>query len=194
MADQKLTDVITTAAVKAYIFAGEATPPSTWDTLLGTLCTAAIAMLQQETGSLIEKATYTAEKASGRGTSALDLKGWPIISVTSLADETGTTYTAGYDEDYVIEDLQLRATNGGRWARGSGNFTCTYIAGYATIPSDLVLVALEWIARKFKTAQQQSWGESSRNYPDGSSSTVNADGALTKAQQAVLAKYRRPRV
>lgn len=189
---QTLADVISLAAVKGYLFPGET--HTKWDAILATICAAAIEMLKGEVGCDIAQATYTAEKISGRGTSLLMPANWPVTSVASLADETGTGYTAGYDEDYVVEEFGIRATGAGYWALGSGNFTATYTAGYATIPSELVLVAFEWIARKWKTMSQQGWGESSRNYPDGSNATVNADGELTKAQRAVLAKYRRPRL
>jgi hypothetical protein len=78
------------------------------------------------------------------------------------------------------------------WAKGSGNFTVTYTAGYAAIPSDIALVCYELIARSWKTMKEQGWGETGRTMPDGSTSTVNADAAFTKAQREILAKYKRP--
>lgn len=134
-------------------------------------------------------------KASGRGSSLLFLPAWPIISVISVVDKDAVAFTEGDDEDYVISPgpvcfaLQL---NEGVWEKGSGNFTVLYQAGYTTIPADIVLVAYETIARKWKTMTKQEWGESSRTFPDGSTGTVNADGALTKSQLGILAKFKRP--
>jgi hypothetical protein len=134
-------------------------------------------------------------KASGCGSSFLYLPNWPIVSVISVVDKDGVAYVEGDDEAYVISPgpshyaLQL---NDGTWEKGTGNFTVRYIAGYATVPADIVLVAYEAIARKWKTMKEQGWGESGRTMPDGSTSTVNADGALTKSQREILARYKRP--
>jgi len=78
------------------------------------------------------------------------------------------------------------------WARGVGNYTVKYLAGWTTIPSDIILVCHELIARKWKTMKGQEWGESGRTMPDGSTSTINAEGELTKAHKAILEKYKRP--
>jgi hypothetical protein len=128
---------------------------------------------------------------SGKGTSVLEPLNWPITAVASLEDDQGTEYDEGSDDDFVIERFCLRKVSGA-WAEGRGNFTVTYTAGYATIPADVALACYELIARKWKTMKEQGWGESGRTMPDGSTSTVNADGALTKSQLAILAKFKRP--
>lgn len=132
---------------------------------------------------------------SGRGTSLLDLPNWPIETIISIEDEDGTEYTEGYDEDFVISSGPARFNlkrNVGVWPKGTSNFTVAYTAGYTTIPADIILVAYELIARKWKTMKGSEWGEGSRTMPDGSTSSVNTDGDWTKAQLSVLAKYRRP--
>jgi hypothetical protein len=132
---------------------------------------------------------------SGRGTSLLDLPNWPIVSVLSVEDEDDVTYEEGWDDDFVISPGPQRFSlkmNDGVWQRGTSNFTVSYTAGYAAIPSDIVLVCYELIARKWKTMKEQGWGESGRTMPDGSTSSSNSDGELTKAQKAILAKHRRP--
>ena len=123
----------------------------------------------------------------------LHLPNWPIASVISVVDKYGTIYTEG-DKDFVITPSPMSFSlkrNEGTWASGVGNFTVQYQAGYITIPSDIVLVCYEMIARKWKTMKEQGWGESSRSFPDGSTASVNADGEFNKSQLAVLAKYRR---
>jgi uncharacterized protein YaiE (UPF0345 family) len=154
--------------------------------LIGFLDTA------NSTGALTYTSTRVGVMAavSGYGTSALSLPNWPILEVISVTDEDGETYTAGHDNDYIMESFCLRAL--GAWPVGIGNFTVAYRAGYTTIPSDIILLCYELIARKFKTMKEKGWGESGRTMPDGSTSSFNSDGELTKAQKAVLAKYRRP--
>jgi len=134
-------------------------------------------------------------KASGRGSSLLYLPNWPIAVIISVVDKDGNIYTEGDDEDFVISPgpqcfaLQL---NDGVWEKGSGNFTVNYQAGYMTIPVDIILIAHELIARKYKTMKGQEWGETSRTFGDGSITSVNTEGALTKAQLGIVAKYQRP--
>jgi len=134
-------------------------------------------------------------KASGRGSSLLFLPAWPIISVISVVDENQAAYFEGWDKDFMItpgpSHFALKRNNG-TWNRGMGNYTVNYQAGYATVPADIILVAYELIARKWKTMELKGWGESSKTFPDGSTGTVNADGELTKNHRAVLATYKRP--
>jgi len=133
-------------------------------------------------------------KASGSGGSLLHLPNWPIASVISAVDKYGTVYTEGDDEDFVITPGPMSFSlklNEGIWTKGIGNFTMQYQAGFITIPSDITLLCYEMIARKWKTMKEQGWGESSRSFPDGSISSVNADGEFNKSQLAVLAKYQR---
>lgn len=126
----------------------------------------------------------------GSGTSALALPNWPIRKAVLVTDQAGTEFEAGYDKDFVVEPFCLRRT-AGVWTRGVSNYFVAYQAGYDEIPADIALVCYELAARKWKTMREQGWGESGRTMPDGSTSVVNADAALTKAQKDVLAKYRR---
>lgn len=154
-----------------------------------------------ETANSTGAKTYTGyrvgdeAKASGCGSSFLYLPNWPIVSVISVVDEDQVTYLEGWDKAFVISpgpSHYALKRNDSTWDKGTGNFTVKYLAGYQTIPADIILVAYELIARKWKTMKEQGWGESGRTFPDGSSSSVNADGALTKSQMAILATYRRP--
>ena len=193
MADETWAGVLALANVKGYVFPGEASPPSSWDTPLQIVIDSVIAQVKNELGGCdVVKGTYTSEEVSGTGHTWLDLKHWPILTVTAVTDVDGNSYTVGVTNDYTIEDYCLRST--GTWAKGFENFIVSYTAGRATIPRDIVLVCYELIARKFKTMRLQEHGETSRNYPDGSASSTNTDGELTKAQRLLLAPYKRPRV
>jgi hypothetical protein len=191
MADETLASVITAANVKGYIWPGETI--TKYDTILATICSAVILQVQAEVGCDIQKGSYTSEEVSGTGHTNLDLKHWPILTVTTVTDTDSNTYTVGATNDYTIEPYCLRST--GTWAKGYENFIVTYTAGWgATIPKDIVLVCYELVAQKWKTMQGKLWGETSRNFPDGSVSLTNVEGGFTKAQLAILAKYKRPRV
>jgi hypothetical protein len=181
-------DLVTLAAVKLYLWPTETI--TQWDSILPAIISAVSKAIINEVGCDIIHTHYTAEQVSGMGKSYLDLKNWPITAVSSVVDQSGNAYTEGNDEDFVIEGLALRSV-AGVWARGSQNFTVSYEAGYTTLPGDILLVCYEMIARKWKTMKEQGWGESSRSFPDGSTSSVNADGEFNKSQLAILAKYQR---
>lgn len=192
MADETWAGVLALANVKTYVFPGETTAPTAWDTPLQIIIDSVIAQVKNELGGCdVVKGTYTSEEVNGSGRSDLLLKHWPILTVTAVTDTDSNTYTVGADNDYTLEEFCLRSTS--KWAKGFENFIVSYTAGRATIPRDIVLVCYELIARKFKTMKLQEHGETSRNYPDGSSSSTNTDGELTKAQRLLLAPYKRPR-
>jgi hypothetical protein len=133
-------------------------------------------------------------RASGSGGSLLHLPNWPIKAVFSVFDKSGTEYIEGDDEDFVITPRPSAFSlmrNASTWELGFGNFTVKYEAGYETIPADIVLVAYELIARKWKTMNEKGWGESARTMTNGSVTSVNAEGEINKAQAAVLHKYKR---
>jgi len=186
-----MADLVTLANVKSYLWPGESI--TTWDAILPAIISAVSDRVKREVGCDIEHTHYTSSKVSGRGTTDLLLPNWPITAVTdTVADQEGVTYLVGYDKAYVIETFCLRRVGGYVWEQGSGNFTVTYEAGYATIPTDIVLVCYEMIARAWKTMKEQGWGESGRTMPDGSTSTVSAAFEITKAQQLTLTKFKRP--
>ena len=195
MADETWAGVLTLALVKGYMFPGDTVAQSatTYDPPLQVIIDSVIAQVKQELGGCdVVKGTYTSEKVSGSGHSWLDLKHWPILTVSSVTDVDGGVYTVGVTNDYTIEDFCLRST--GTWAKGHENFIVSYTAGRATIPRDIVLVCYELIAAKFKQMSMKLQGESSRNFPDGSVAFSSVDGGFTKAQLAVLNKYKRPRL
>jgi len=188
MADETWAGVLAIANVKTYVFAGE-TAPTDWDTPLQIIIDAVIAQVKQEVGCDIVKGSYTSEEVSGTGKTYLFLKHWPILTVTTVTDTDSNTYTVGATNDYTVEDYCLRAPGG--WAKGYENFIVTYTAGRATIPRDIVLVCYELIAAKLKAMRFNLQGESSRNFSDGSVAFTSVEGGFTKAQLAVLNKYKR---
>ena len=182
--------VLLLATVKGYVFSEETSPPSTMDAPLQIIIDSVIAQVQGEIGCTIPATSYTSETVSGTGRTWLDLKHWPIITVTTVTDINSNTYTVGAANDYTVEDYCLRAPGG--WAKGFKNFVVTYKAGRSVIPRDIIAVCYELIAAKTKQMRFSLQGEGSRNFPDGSVSYTAVDGGFTKAQLAILAKYKRP--
>ena len=191
MADETWAGVLALASVKTYIMPGE-TAVTTWDTPLQIIIDAVIAQVKQEVGCDIVTGTYTSEEVSGTGRTDLPLKHWPILTVTTVTDVDGVSYTVGSDEDYTIEDFCLRAPAG--WGKGYENFIVTYTAGRATIPRDIVLVCYEAIKRRFQQMKGQLQGTTTRSFPDGSVAYSGLGDRFTKEELSVLAKYKRLRV
>ncbi len=193
MADETwATALALSTVVKPYIMPGE-TAVSTWDTPLQIIVDGVVAAVKQEVGCDIVNGSYTAEKVNGSGYSWLDLKHWPIRGVTAVTDSDGTTYTEGATNDFIVEDFCLRST-GGYWAKGFENFTVTYTAGNgATVPRDILTVCLRAIAREYQLMKGQMHGQNSRTFPDGSLN-FEFNSGFTKAELAILAKYKRPRL
>lgn len=70
---------------------------------------------------------------------------FPVLTVTSIADAYGTEYTTGFTitaDGYVEHDNLFR----GRW-------TIVYSAGFAAVPADLKLAALEDIRGLYQPGQ-----------------------------------------
>lgn len=125
-----------------------------------------ISWLNQE----IAQTTYT-EYPEGHGTKFLRVKYTPLISVTSIYEDTGRVFaassllTAGVD--YSVIEGQIYRLNG-VWQRAVQNtfgllynttvpsvgiYKVTYMAGYATTPADIMLHVNTAIAKVRATAE-----------------------------------------
>ena len=64
----------------------------------------------------------------------LMLKNYPLVSITSITDKSGDTLTEGIDNDYIVEDGEIRFN-----PRKSvpSRVTVTYTSGYETIQNQL---------------------------------------------------------
>lgn len=98
------------------------------------------------TSPTMEVATYTSY-LDGRGGRDLVLPVWPIVSVTSIYEDSAWDFAADslvassdyaiFQADAGIVRLTSTATHG-TWADGiPGAIKATYTAGYAEIPADL---------------------------------------------------------
>lgn len=155
-----MADLITATEYKAY--AG--ITASTWDTPLAVLVTAVSAMVRRwcdrDESTGFEGGTDKTEYYDGNDSPTLQLREWPVISITSVAEraDDGTLTTLDsteYRADLRTGVLSRQASTYGRiialtgrasipgfghspnWGAGYQNWKVVYKGGFATIPGDL---------------------------------------------------------
>lgn len=89
-------------------------------------------------------AEYTETVVFANGT--LVTRRWPIISVESVEDDYGTSYT----DDFTINDAGYSVAHDSVLA---GEWTITYTAGFAAVPADLKLAVIEDIRGLYQPGQ-----------------------------------------
>lgn len=134
-----------------------------------------------------------AERYDGSGRLRLPLRGWPIISVTSVA-VGGTALTEGLEYETVPDPGILERIDGLVWPAGLRNVSVVYSHGYVSPPGaivsiveDLVVGALTHAARNVATkgASSMSMDGYSVAYSELSRLMV-----LTPEQMQILDRYR----
>jgi hypothetical protein len=159
----------TVATMKSHL----AITSSLEDTRLELFINAASEVLEKYCDRKFKSATYT-EIHSGSGNNILMPLQYPLISITELRIRTdfstlwtdATTLIAS-TEYAIIDDSQSVQYNGAI-ARGFGNVRLIYVAGFATIPSDLELAciwAAEWF---FKHRERGDMGRTTKSKSDES--------------------------
>jgi hypothetical protein len=173
------------------------------DSLFELLIDSVSEAFNSRVGRMLAKTTYTAEYFDGNGKESLILPNFPIVSITTI-HEDGVLLTESEDGDYVVDYASgIIHRVGGVWLRGRHTIKITYVAGYVVqgaspgtgetvLPADLKLACMIQVAREWKKTQGSEWGETSRSFPDGSTSHV--ERGLLKEVEEILQKYRRYRV
>lgn len=141
------------------------------DTLLTRIITAASDAIENYCGRTFTSTLYTAEMQDGTGTKTLQLRNFPIISVTSLL-EGGSALVVGTDPNgSPTPDALIYAEEGQLvrpwfiWLPYRRWYSITYTAGYATVPGDVIQACIdlsalmlrekEHVGMSSKTAGQQ---------------------------------------
>lgn len=96
------------------------------------------------TGRHLKSKEWT-EYYDGDGSAILQVRNYPITTLTSLNDDSLRTWTSATDKD-VSADVMLDGpagiirlwNNGGRFLRGRGNVRVVYTAGYKDATNNLV--------------------------------------------------------
>ena len=99
------------------------------------------------------KAANYVEYIDGESTKYIFPKNTPIISITSIHDDTDWEYAA----DSLIADTEYRAVDeryivykDALFGRGDQNIQLTYRAGYETVPFDLKQACIEEVTKRYK--------------------------------------------
>ena len=195
------SSLITAAQFKPYL--GPDYAGTTNDTLFELLIDSVSEMFNGRVARMLAKTTHTDVYIDGNGKESLILPNFPIVSITSI-HEDGVLLTEGAAADYVVDyACGIIHRVGGVWLRGRKTVKITYTAGYVVqgaspgtgetaLPADIKLGCMIQVAREWKKTQGSEWGETSRNFPDGSTSHV--ERGLLKEVEEILQKYRRYRV
>ena len=134
--------------------------------------------------------TYT-EYYDGCGQKLLFVYNTPIISVTELnvdSDwEFGVDTTVGSDEYKIVNNLYIVLKNT-VFSLGDQNVKIEYSAGYATIPRDINLVAVEEVVRRHR--RKKDFDVASRSLGNGQA-TFYEKGLLVSTKN-VLNAYKKP--
>lgn len=140
-----------------------------FDDQLSNLVNRSYKILEKYIGRPIKQATYT-EFYSGDNTGELVLRKWPVISVTSVYVDTkldrvfgsdtlvdSANYYVDVDSENSVGAIQFVQQNGTGptfFEFGIRNIKVTYVAGFATIPNDLVHAStmhVSWMFRRSDT-------------------------------------------
>jgi uncharacterized phiE125 gp8 family phage protein len=133
---------------------------SDFDDQLINLVNRGYKILENYIGHQIKSATYT-EYYNGDDTGELMLRNWPIVSITSIhidqdgdrsweSDELINSANYYYDADNgIIEFVQATGTGPTWFEPGIKNIKVIYVAGYATIPNELVHALVMYVAWLF---------------------------------------------
>jgi len=144
------------------------------DAVLTHLINAATDWIERVTGQRrFKQTTHTNELFDGNGSHNLFTRNYPNVSITLLEKRTSpsafeTIASAKYYVDPVIGRILLDE----RTERGAANYRITYIAGYATIPTDLEQLCIKLVVDEFNSRSggggitQESLGEYSVTFAD----------------------------
>jgi hypothetical protein len=168
------------------------------DTVLTQLIQGVSAQMQNWMGRQIVQSLATDEKISSVGTSVVQTRHYPIISISALTEnDAALVEDTGYEiEEQDKERGQIERISDGTpigWARGRRVVKVTYIHGYAAVPDDLVSAATALVvARYFETKQSgKGWrGLASKGVDPNASVSYDKEIWLRETIPA-MAPYRR---
>ena len=168
------------------------------DDRLNTLIAAASAEIQGATNRKIIQATVTDERVDSYGDSRINVREYPIISVSSLTEnDSALVEDTGFEmkaQDLAAGQIIRIATGAPTsWARGERVVTVTYSHGYATVPADIQQAATELVAFDYHSEKGSGarFGLAGKVLPGGGTSGYLTRDEVWNAQKHRLAAYHR---
>lgn len=149
---------------------------------------------EDETGRHILNASRaTVERLDGTGVWRVNLRRFPVISVSELLligpdGATAHTYTVSGTAIYVTDSGLLMLNDQVAFPEGRANIKATYLAGWATVPNDVKVAALQWCADIWRAWAKER--EPIESISIGNQTTVFFNEAIPKKAQAVVDRYR----
>jgi hypothetical protein len=145
----------------------------------------------------IVQSTATDEKIDSTGSSVVQTRHYPIISISALTElDAALAEDTGYEiEEQDKERGQIERISGGSpvgWVRGRRVVKVTYVHGFASVPDDLVQAATALVVVKyFETKQGKGWrGLASKGVDPNTSVSFDKELWLRETIPA-MAPYRR---
>jgi len=143
-------DLTTYAKVKAELGLADDTDQA----YINTLITMVSAVISDYCNRTFEDAAYT-EYHNGNWNKTLNLKQYPVNSITSIHDDVGLEYGSDtlIDSDDYATDMAAGIVEllSSVFAKGVKNIKVVYNAGYTTIPSGLEYWAVKLVAKAYST-------------------------------------------
>jgi uncharacterized phiE125 gp8 family phage protein len=187
----------TLAELKAYLnISGSGS-----DTLLEGFVDRASQEIETKCRRKLRKRTYTDERYDGDGMSpVLKVREYPIVSVTSLYDDTGRDFEAVSlidSDDYEIDaDAGMVTRTDSVFAKGTANIKITYLAGYedddeclyALKTACLMLAAHHYFQSPAGKGRQ---GIKTERLASGQGDVTFAQEAMPKEVKDAISEYRR---
>lgn len=142
--------LISLADVKDYI--GIEVKSSADDAVIVDLIDRMTARFESHCDRNFNARSYT-EQYDGEGTKYLFPKNYPIISVSSIFDDSDWSFAASTEitsTTYRIQDeICIVRKTGNIFTTGTQNLQVTYSGGYTSIPADIKQAAVEEVSRTF---------------------------------------------
>jgi hypothetical protein len=167
------------------------------DTVLTQLIQGVSRQIENHIGRSVLSSSTTGERVDGSGDNILTLHHYPIISISSLA-ENGNALVEDTDFEITDRDMargQVARINGGvpmAWTSNTRGILTTYVHGYAAIPDDLVWAATALVVNRFnESAKGKGWRGLGGKGVDPSSSSAYDKEIWERDIMPVLAPYRR---
>lgn len=152
--------------------------------------------------------THSNERHSGDGAKWLFLNHYPIISITSLYDDTNRPPEWGSDTLIDSDDYEILAGINGAIlfhasypSTGTANVKATYLAGYNrgagpgedddALPADLQRAAMMLVGQMFRNMKGGRGGLKQRSVEGGGSAVFFYEKLLTPYVKTVLDFYKR---
>jgi hypothetical protein len=167
------------------------------DTVLNSLIAGVSKQMQNWMDRPIVQSTATDEKIDSSGSSVVQTRHYPIISISALTElDAALAEDTGFEiEEQDKERGQIERISGGLpagWVRGRRVVKVTYVHGFASVPDDLVQAATALVVVKyFETKQGKGWrGLASKGVDPNTAVSFDKD-LWERETIPAMARYRR---